>query len=620
MRQRRAAARAPTVTQTHAVMEGGSICAPAMAPVIIDAVDSPSDAAIRQPAPDSPADLNLPVPVPGPVPGPVPVRVSTLHSRRALKSMATESMMFAHKRLSKRFKTGPLGDVPCYILHPGAVKKLWWDAFAVLILIYAVVLSPMRLGFDIEDFCPSSIWIWEAFVDCSFVVDLVLNFFTAVYVDGEQGAQINSSLRVIAITYLKTWFIIDFVSSAPIDLSVSLAINGCTGKSANAGGAKGAASSIGDSARLIRILRLVKLLKVVRILRLQTRFEELGDRAPALNLPIFKLVQPLFCTFYFAHILSCSFFSVGAGVYYSAPPNSPEQLGSWLSSASLDLPVARCASLWLKNTTLVDAVKDLRDIPLVDLWGEVETAGGDLSLLGQFWTEHCSRPPLSWQAAGHACTWPARPPPPTRHRQALSTAASPQQVAVHPSPPLSTPRPARQQVTVHPSPALSTPRPARRPEPPQLTQRPVRRASRTLRHSIGRSLTDGLAHSLTGSLTHSLTGSLTHSLAHPPTHSLASPLTHSLTHSLAHSLRRCIALLDVHDDHNCRLWRPHAPSHERGKFRHLITSSGSGGGVEGWAGGRVEGWRGGQVGGAGVASGGGVEGWAWVRVRAERWS
>ena len=143
-----------------------------MVPVIIDANDSPSDVAIRQPAPNSPADLNLPL----------PVRLSALHDRPTLKSMG---MMFAHKSMSKVTPTEQLGAVPCYILHPGAVKKLWWDAFAVLILIYAVVLSPLRLGFDIEDFCPSSIWIFEAFVDCAFVVDLLLNFFTAVYVDGE---------------------------------------------------------------------------------------------------------------------------------------------------------------------------------------------------------------------------------------------------------------------------------------------------------------------------------------------------------------------------------------------------------------------------------------------------
>lgn len=82
---------------------------------------------------------------------------------------------------------------------------------------------------------------------------------------------------------------------------LSLSVHGCTGRGAaegNDGG--GNLSSIGDTARLVRILRLVKLLKILRILRLQTRFEELGDRAPALNTPLVKLLQPLFASFYFA--------------------------------------------------------------------------------------------------------------------------------------------------------------------------------------------------------------------------------------------------------------------------------------------------------------------------------
>ena len=50
------------------------------------------------------------------------------------------------------------------------------------------------------------------------------------YVTDDQG---NMALRtekhVIACAYLRSWFIVDFVSSAPIDLFFSLYYHGCSG-------------------------------------------------------------------------------------------------------------------------------------------------------------------------------------------------------------------------------------------------------------------------------------------------------------------------------------------------------------------------------------------------------
>ena len=345
--------------------------------------------------------------------------------------------------------------LPRHIIRPDSTRKLWWDAYAVIILIYAVIVAPLRLSFDVEDYCPSSVWILEAVIDVCFVIDLVLNFFTAVYVSHLSSTHTRARARLPNRTHARTcaharararsdarvrcwrgdrsarganpllfghpesaptiararlpppllpprrrrrstttetpsWPLTcassasrtsraglpcellacrprssrrpalfsprarahtshrprshppparalraralrsralrararlptssssahllfcppappcgsDLISSAPIDLVLSLSVHGCTGRGAaegNDGG--GNLSSIGDTARLVRILRLVKLLKILRILRLQTRFEELGDRAPALNTPLVKLLQPLFASFYFA--------------------------------------------------------------------------------------------------------------------------------------------------------------------------------------------------------------------------------------------------------------------------------------------------------------------------------
>ena len=91
-----------------------------------------------------------------------------------------------------------LEPVPWYIVHPGCFGKVLWDTFAVLILVYTVVLAPLKLGFDVEDYCPSGLWWWEAIIDTTFFCDMLLNFVTAVYVDDDKGGMpLSTSLPTI---------------------------------------------------------------------------------------------------------------------------------------------------------------------------------------------------------------------------------------------------------------------------------------------------------------------------------------------------------------------------------------------------------------------------------------
>ena len=119
-------------------------------------------------------------------------------------------------------------------MHPGSAFKLWWDIMAVLALIFAVVFAPFRLAFDVEDYCPSAIWVVEALIDILFVLDLCQNFFTAVYItDAKTGdTYLSSRMVTIAKSYLAGWFWVDFVSSVPIDLVMSISVHGCVGNRA----------------------------------------------------------------------------------------------------------------------------------------------------------------------------------------------------------------------------------------------------------------------------------------------------------------------------------------------------------------------------------------------------
>jgi len=70
-------------------------------------------------------------------------------------------------------------------------------------------------------------------------------------IDSESHGTVILDPRTIAVKYIKSWFVVDFVSSLPLDY-VFLSVEG---QSYSAG-------------RALRILRLAKLLQLLRLLRI----------------------------------------------------------------------------------------------------------------------------------------------------------------------------------------------------------------------------------------------------------------------------------------------------------------------------------------------------------------
>ena len=298
-------------------------------------------------------------------------------STRTSKSDASLSIATSPPRLSstkaQKEDSNEGVETPWYIILPDAPGKVVWDAIAVILLLYTVIIVPLRIGFEVEDYCPSAIWIWELVIDMCFIFDLMLNFITGFYedtasntssapraqrrsrtsnsLDSPQVAKdqsskagkskdgrstLNANPNAIAMQYLKSWFIIDFVSSVPVDSSLTLYFNGCVGIAKEA-------TEHADLTflRMVRIIRLIKLLKILRVLKLQNRMEDLGDRFPILTImPLFALLRTCFLAGYIAHLLACGFYFVGSLAYYSASQDHTDiSPTSWLTNAlGVDMP------------------------------------------------------------------------------------------------------------------------------------------------------------------------------------------------------------------------------------------------------------------------------------------
>lgn len=84
-------------------------------------------------------------------------------------------------------------------------------------------------------------------------MDLVLNFRTGIVI--EDNTEIILDPEKIKKKYLRTWFVVDFVSSIPVDY-IFLIVE------------KGIDSEVYKTARALRIVRFTKILSLLRLLRL----------------------------------------------------------------------------------------------------------------------------------------------------------------------------------------------------------------------------------------------------------------------------------------------------------------------------------------------------------------
>ncbi|XP_075064411.1 potassium/sodium hyperpolarization-activated cyclic nucleotide-gated channel 4 [Mixophyes fleayi] len=139
-----------------------------------------------------------------------------------------------------------------WIIHPYSDFRFYWDLTMLLLMVGNLIIIPVGITFFKEENTPAWI-VFNVVSDTFFLVDLVLNFRTGIVV--EDNTEIILEPQRIKIRYLKSWFLVDFVSSIPVDyifLIVETRID----------------SEVYKTARALRIVRFTKVLSLLRLLRL----------------------------------------------------------------------------------------------------------------------------------------------------------------------------------------------------------------------------------------------------------------------------------------------------------------------------------------------------------------
>lgn len=98
------------------------------------------------------------------------------------------------------------------LLHPQEPFILTWQFIVGIGILYSIIVVPLRLGFDYD--ATGSWYLLEFIIDGFFMMDIVLNFRTAFF---NEERLLVFDPRVIFWRYAKSWFLVDLVSTVPID-------------------------------------------------------------------------------------------------------------------------------------------------------------------------------------------------------------------------------------------------------------------------------------------------------------------------------------------------------------------------------------------------------------------
>lgn len=173
------------------------------------------------------------------------------------------------------------------MIHPHSSWKRFWDLLILLVITYFALEVPFRLVFP--NFGSLHVSTAERIFQVLFAIDIIIQFRTGVIVD----RVLVQNPKWIAKSYLKSWFIIDFLSAFPFDLfgSFFYEILGVT-----------------DGLKILRLVRSVRIFELFRSLKLIAvggNHESTFRILDVINPVSFRLLFFVYWTSLFAHWIAC---------------------------------------------------------------------------------------------------------------------------------------------------------------------------------------------------------------------------------------------------------------------------------------------------------------------------
>lgn len=228
----------------------------------------------------------------------------------------------------------PLGD---YVISPLSGTFIAWSLLVVLSLLYILVMQPLEIAYLERQYFREGqpLAVVARAVDVVFVVDVWVNFHTGYF--NENDEQVLDKTKIVR-RYLRSWFLLDFVSSMPpvVEIIVVLAAR------------RSFSTSSIQSAKILKIGRIFKIIKMLRFSKLakvvdsnSTFMDQVEDFAStSYSKFVAKLIFLVVFSFALGHIIACCMAVSGQGWfsnYNRDNPNHDATEWSWQRRYTLGL-------------------------------------------------------------------------------------------------------------------------------------------------------------------------------------------------------------------------------------------------------------------------------------------
>ena len=185
---------------------------------------------------------------------------------------------------------------PWFLINPRNSWVVWWTLFSSLVLLYIAVFTPYEVAFmSPATEASDPLFVLGRIVDLVFALDMMLQFFLLVPKAGGSAGDLETRWGYIVRSYLRGWFILDFVSLAASAFDI-IPVFSHVERNSNE-----RVTSIMTSFRIVRILRLIKL---VRLLRASRRLKDWLTKVPTPRATLTILILLVRC-FFVSHWFAC---------------------------------------------------------------------------------------------------------------------------------------------------------------------------------------------------------------------------------------------------------------------------------------------------------------------------
>ena len=238
------------------------------------------------------------------------------------------------------------------ILMPDNKFRMAWNIVTMLLLLYTASFVPYRTSFI--EVAPNGLVVWEWIVDGLFIIDIFINFVSAFE---NQDKNIEVRMKVIASTYIQSWFFFDLTAVFPFQLlensdvaqlmqaenaiiqenyihstivvdmtnvtyekndpldPFQMELNRQAKQSSGAGNIQKSNQNINKLIRLARLPRLYRLMRIVRLFKIfsllknNASFKRLQELIN-LNVGVQRILVITLVVIFMVHLMACIFFLV----------------------------------------------------------------------------------------------------------------------------------------------------------------------------------------------------------------------------------------------------------------------------------------------------------------------